>query len=92
MPANAKVVLEYGPYEACGIVEYRTSRLEGLENQLSLKGHTVVKRQIKDWNSVRLIVNGEVVYTCNINDMDYGGDGALDPICLNALQAVDNAY
>lgn len=92
MPVNASVTLEFGPYEACGTVEYRTSRLQGLENQLSLKGHTVQEKRIKDWNAVRLIVNGETVFTCNINNMDYGGDGALDPICLNAVQAVENAY
>ena len=34
MPANAKVVIQYGPYEACGIVVHRTARLEGMESML----------------------------------------------------------
>ena len=92
MPENASVTLEYGPYEACGIVDYRDSRLQGLETQLTRKGHNVNRKKTKDWNVVRLIVNGELVFNCNIKDLDYGGDGELDELCKNAVIAVDNAY
>ena len=92
MPENASVILEYGPYEACGVVEYRESRLQGLETQLSRKGHSVSRNQTKDWDVVRLLVNGEIVFTCNIKDLDFGGDGILDELCQAAVVAVDNAY
>ena len=92
MPENALVTVEYGPYEACGVVEYRTSRLQGLETQLTRKGHQVVRKEIKDWNVVRLIVNGEIVFNCKIQDLDYGGDGELDKLCLDAVSCVDDAY
>ena len=92
MPEHASVLLEYGPYEACGLVEYRDSRLQGLETQLTRKGHTVIRRVTKDWNVLRLIVNGELVFSCNIKDLDYGGDGELDLLCTNAVRAVDEAY
>lgn len=28
--------------------------------------------EIPDWNSVELVVNGETVFRCNINDLDFG--------------------
>lgn len=34
MPQYAKVQIHYGPYEAAGIVEHRTSRLEGLQSKI----------------------------------------------------------
>ena len=33
MPVHARVQIHYGPYEACGIVEYRTARLEGMQSK-----------------------------------------------------------
>ena len=92
MPEHANVTLEYGPYEACGVVEYRDSRLQGLETQLTRKGHAVARRLTKDWDVVRLVVNGELVFSCNIKDLDYGGDGELDRLCIDAVRAVDVAY
>ncbi|KAG8135228.1 hypothetical protein E2320_008270, partial [Naja naja] len=55
-------------------------------------GHQVVLQQIPDWNDVQLIVNGETVFQCNINDLDFGGDGKLDPLCQEAREAVLKAY
>ncbi|XP_039272787.2 UPF0728 protein-like [Styela clava] len=92
MPKNAHVVVQYGPYEACGVVESRTSRLAGLEAQLTSNGHTIELQEVPDWNVVRLIVNGENVYKCDIKELDYGGDGKLDPLCLQAVAAVLKAY
>ena len=34
MPANSIVSLHYGPYDSCGVVEYKTERLEGLQSEL----------------------------------------------------------
>ena len=31
MPAKAEVFIQYGPYNALGVVDHRTSRLEGLQ-------------------------------------------------------------
>ncbi|CAH1246537.1 C10orf53 [Branchiostoma lanceolatum] len=92
MPANAKVTIRYGKYEACGTVEYREDRLDGLQAVLKADGHQVELKQIEDWNVVELIVNGETVYTCKIKELDFGGDGQLDPLCAEALQAVQTAY
>lgn len=33
MPANANVVIEYGPYRSNGIVDYRDDRLLGLQGK-----------------------------------------------------------
>lgn len=32
MPLNANVIIEYGPYNSNGIVEYRLERLTGLQS------------------------------------------------------------
>nr|KAG5714868.1 hypothetical protein BaRGS_000356 [Batillaria attramentaria] len=92
MPANAKVEIHYGPYEACGIVEHRTARLEGLQTVLKGAGHTVKLTCIKDWNVVEAWVNGELVFKCDIRKLDYGGDGELDPLCAEMAKAVKKAF
>nr|XP_060622832.1 UPF0728 protein C10orf53 homolog [Anolis sagrei ordinatus] len=92
MPKNALVTIRYGPYRSCGLVEHRTFRLEGLQAVLKADGHSIILEEIPDWNEVQLIVNGETVFQCNINDLDFGGEGVLDPLCQEARKAVLNAY
>ncbi|XP_069124698.1 UPF0728 protein-like [Argopecten irradians] len=92
MPQNAKVTVFFGPYEACGCVKHYTSRLEGLETSLMKEGHEVEFEEMSDWDCVELWVNGEKVYTCKIQDLDYGSDGILDENVQNAVKAVENAY
>ncbi|KAG5831157.1 UPF0728 protein C10orf53 homolog [Anguilla rostrata] len=92
MPPNSLVIVRYGPYESCGTVEYRTFRLEGLEAALTEDGHRCVLEKIQDWNKVELVVNGECVFACNIRDLEFGGDGRLDPLCQDAKSAVKDAY
>uniref|UniRef100_A0ACB8F830 Uncharacterized protein n=1 Tax=Sphaerodactylus townsendi TaxID=933632 RepID=A0ACB8F830_9SAUR len=77
MPENALVTLRYGPYRSCGVVEHRTFRLQGLQAVLQEDGHQVVLEEIPDWNDVQLIVNGELVFQCNINDLDFGPRGRV---------------
>ncbi|XP_070288075.1 UPF0728 protein C10orf53 homolog [Myotis yumanensis] len=93
MPKNAVVTLRYGPYSAVGLsVEHRTFRLEGLQAVLAADGHQVTLEKMEDWNVVELKVNEEVVFHCNIKDLEFGGDGKLDPLCQEARIAVLNAY
>ncbi|XP_005883179.1 PREDICTED: UPF0728 protein C10orf53 homolog [Myotis brandtii] len=93
MPKNAVVTLRYGPYSAVGLsVEHRTFRLEGLQAVLAADGHQVTLEKMEDWNVVELKVNEEVVFHCNIKDLELGGDGKLDPLCQEARIAVLNAY
>ncbi|XP_064594629.1 UPF0728 protein-like [Liolophura sinensis] len=92
MPSNAKVFIHYGPYEACGLVHHRKTRLEGLDTVLTQDGHTVEKVEVPDRNVVQLWVNGEMVFSCDIRDLDYGGDGDLDELCHKARDAVQKAF
>jgi hypothetical protein len=39
---------------------------------LTKDGHTVVLVKIQDRNSVEITVNGENIFQCDINDLDYG--------------------
>ncbi|XP_072138153.1 UPF0728 protein C10orf53 homolog isoform X2 [Mobula birostris] len=71
MPLSRKVTIRYGPYESCGVVDYRTSRLIGLKTMLEANGHSWIEEQSLDWNIVELVVNGEIVFTCNITDLDF---------------------
>ncbi|XP_012519314.1 PREDICTED: UPF0728 protein C10orf53 homolog [Propithecus coquereli] len=92
MSRNAVVVLRYGPYSAVGLaVEHRTFRLEGLQAVLASDGHEVILAKTEDWNVVELMVNEEVVFRCHIKDLEFGGDGKLDPLCEKARIAVLNA-
>ncbi|XP_076980478.1 UPF0728 protein C10orf53 homolog isoform X1 [Tamandua tetradactyla] len=93
MPKDAVVYLRYGPYSAVGLsVEHRTFRLEGLQAVLMRDGHEVILEKIENWNVVELVLNGEVVFWCNIKDLEFGGDGKLDPLCEEARLAVLKAY
>ncbi|KAM9197208.1 UPF0728 protein C10orf53 homolog [Trichechus inunguis] len=93
MPENAVVFMRYGPYSALGLsVEHRTFRLQGLQAVLTADGHQVILEKIDDWNVVELVVNEDVVFRCNINDLEFGGDGKLDPLCEQARIAVLDAY
>uniref|UniRef100_A0A3B1K5I3 Chromosome 10 open reading frame 53 n=1 Tax=Astyanax mexicanus TaxID=7994 RepID=A0A3B1K5I3_ASTMX len=92
MPQNSLVIIRYGPYESCGVVEYRTFRLDGLRAALKACGYSPVLEKTPEWNQVELVVNGEIVYKCSIKDLEFGGDGKLDPRCQEATQAVKSAY
>lgn len=35
MPSNASVIIEYGPYNSQGIIEYKIERLQGLQSKLN---------------------------------------------------------
>ncbi|KAG2462831.1 CJ053 protein, partial [Polypterus senegalus] len=72
MPEKSVVFVRYGPYESCGTVEHRTSRLEGLQAMLTADGHHCVLEKLQEWNKVELIVNGEIVFQCNITHLDFG--------------------
>ncbi|XP_051837839.1 UPF0728 protein C10orf53 homolog [Antechinus flavipes] len=93
MPQNALVYVRYGPYRALNLtVEHRTFRLQGLLSVLHNSGHHVILQRIQDWDALELIVNGEVVFQCKISELDFGGDGKLDPLCERARLAVLHAY
>ncbi|XP_003930039.1 UPF0728 protein C10orf53 homolog [Saimiri boliviensis] len=93
MPKNSVVILRYGPYSAAGLsVEHHTFRLQGLQAVLAKDGHKVILEKIEDWNVVELMVNEDVVFHCDIKDLEFGGDGTLDPLCEKARIAVLNAY
>ncbi|KAK2098293.1 hypothetical protein P7K49_023744 [Saguinus oedipus] len=73
MPKNSVVILRYGPYSAAGLsVEHHTFRLQGLQAVLTKDGHKVILEKIEDWNVVELMVNEDVVFHCNIKDLEFG--------------------
>ncbi|XP_075071345.1 UPF0728 protein C10orf53 homolog [Mixophyes fleayi] len=93
MPEKALVIVRFGPYlTGNGVVESRVSRLQGMRAVLASDGHSVILEEISDRDIVELTVNGETVFNCNIKDLDFGGDGKLDPLCEQARQAVLQAY
>ncbi|CAN0164393.1 unnamed protein product [Bubo scandiacus] len=59
---------------------------------LQADGHQLILEEIPDWNAVELVINVETVFHCNINDLDFGIDGELDPLCDGARKAVLSAY
>ncbi|XP_026209603.1 UPF0728 protein C10orf53 homolog [Anabas testudineus] len=92
MPVSAQVTLCYGPYESSGVVQHRTVRLQGLQAALRARGHRCVLEETSDWNLVELVVSGELVFRCHIKQLHFGGDGKLDPVCKQAVTAVEDAY
>ncbi|XP_036980727.1 UPF0728 protein C10orf53 homolog isoform X2 [Acanthopagrus latus] len=92
MPASARVTLCYGPYESNGAVGHRAFRLQGLQAALRARGHQCVLEETRERNVVELVVSGEVVFSCHIKQLQFGGDGQLDPVCREAVAAVENAH
>ncbi|XP_077113311.1 UPF0728 protein C10orf53 homolog [Ranitomeya variabilis] len=93
MPEKASVTVRFGPYmNGSGIVQHGVSRLRGLRAVLACDGHKVFLEEIPDRDTVELMVNGEIVFHCNIKELDFGGDGKLDPLCEQAKHAVLKAY
>ncbi|KPP60928.1 UPF0728 protein C10orf53-like [Scleropages formosus] len=82
MPLNCLVIVRYGPYESCGVVEHRTFRLDGLKGVAALEeaGHRCVFEESPDWNTMELLVNGECVYAGNIKDMDFDKFLKISPL------------
>jgi len=92
MPNNAKVIISYGPYDACSLIEHRTNRLRGLINQLESNGHSVTLKEVSFRDACSLTVNGENVFNCNITHLDFGGDGLLDLLCHDAIKVWGNHF
>ncbi|XP_056385608.1 UPF0728 protein C10orf53 homolog [Hyla sarda] len=93
MPEKALVTVRFGPYmNGSGVVQHGVSRLQGLRAVLVSDGHKVVLEEILDRDTVELMVNGEIIFQCNIKELDFGGDGKLDPLCEEARHAVLKAY
>ncbi|XP_034007701.1 UPF0728 protein C10orf53 homolog [Trematomus bernacchii] len=92
MPKNTRVILCHGPYESNGVVAHRNFRLQGLLAALTAHEHQCVLEETWEWNMVKLVVNGQVVFSCNTKQLEFGGDGQLDPVCRKAVAAVENAY
>uniref|UniRef100_A0A3Q3SWE6 Chromosome 10 open reading frame 53 n=1 Tax=Mastacembelus armatus TaxID=205130 RepID=A0A3Q3SWE6_9TELE len=89
MPINARVTLCHGPYESNGIVEHRTFRLRGLQAALRARGYRCVLEETQEWNQVELVVNGELVFRCHIKQLEFGGDGKLDPTTTRHLNKIN---
>ncbi|XP_037637623.1 UPF0728 protein C10orf53 homolog [Sebastes umbrosus] len=92
MPENARVTLCHGPYESNGVVAHRNFRLQGLLATLGARGHQCILAETLEWNVVELVVNGELVFSCDVKQLEFGGDGQLDHVCTEAVTAVENAY
>jgi hypothetical protein len=64
-----------------------------LSAYLEAKGHKVIElKQAKNWNNLTLYVNGENIFKCNLNELEFGGDGQLDPVVVHAEELVKNAF
>ncbi|XP_041261047.1 UPF0728 protein C10orf53 homolog [Onychostruthus taczanowskii] len=58
---------------------------------LKADGHHLIPEVVTNWDAVDLVVNREMAFHCNIYELDFGGDGKLDPLCEEARKAVLNA-
>lgn len=60
---------------------------------LEKRGHKVIEmKRVKYWNNVNIIVNEQKVFNCDINDLEFAGDGEIDPLVIQAEKEILNAY
>ena len=64
-----------------------------IKEYIESKGHKVIElRQAKNWNNVQVIVNEQNVFKCKLNELEFGGDGQLDHLAIEAEQLIQKAY
>lgn len=49
-------------------------------------------KKAKNWNNVEVVVNEISVFKCQLNELEFGGDGQLDPLVIKAEKSVKEAY
>lgn len=54
---------------------------------LTEDGHQITLEEVEDQNIVELLVNGEVVFHCNIQDLEFGEAIGTLPTLLGLLWA-----
>lgn len=63
------------------------------QEYLERKGHKVIElKKVKNWNNINIIVNEQEVFKCDINDLEFAGDGEIDPLVIQAEKEITNAY
>ena len=64
-----------------------------LKEFLEAKGHSIAElRQATNWNNVQVIVNEQTIFKCKLDDLEFGGDGELDPVVNTIESLVTKAY
>ena len=60
---------------------------------MKAKGHRIIElKKAKNWNNLEVFVNGESVFKCKLNELEFGGDGELDPMVIQAEKLVHEAF
>ena len=60
---------------------------------MKAKGHRIIElRKAKNWNNLEIFVNGESIFKCKLNELEFGGDGELDPMVIQAEKLVHEAF
>ena len=60
---------------------------------LKTKGHRIIDfRKAKNWNNLEIFVNGESIYNCKLSQLEFGGDGELDPMVIEAERLISKAF
>jgi len=84
------VLLQYGPYTFHGVTDFRMERIEGLLKILQKVGATVTLVASTDHvDRVSLWYMDHVIFSCKVTDLNHGGDGETDRLCLDAAKAFD---
>jgi len=84
------VLLQYGPYTFHGVTDFRLERVEGLMKILQKVGATVTLVASTDHvDRVNVWYMDHVIFSCKVTDLNHGGDGETDRLCLDAARAFD---
>ncbi|CAH1102604.1 unnamed protein product [Psylliodes chrysocephalus] len=89
--ADSVVKIEYGPYEAHGVITHRAQRLYGLIKHLTDLGFEIEIRQMNLLNRLEIIMYKRKIFQCNITNMKFNMISEYDPVCLRAVAAVKEA-
>ncbi|XP_071056984.1 uncharacterized protein [Onthophagus taurus] len=88
---SSYITLNYGPYEAYGIIRHRPQRLHGLVEALTKRNFMVELIQTEHLNRLTIDIYGVTIFRCDIRNLLFNVCADNDVVCLRALDAIEEA-
>ncbi|CAG9860154.1 unnamed protein product [Phyllotreta striolata] len=85
------VRIEYGPYEAHGVIKHRIQRLYGLIRNLVDLGFELDIRKVVLINRLQIIMYNRKIFQCNIKNLKFNMTAEYDLVCQRIVDAVVEA-
>ncbi|XP_057672336.1 cilia- and flagella-associated protein 251-like [Diorhabda carinulata] len=83
--------IDYGPYEAFGVIEHRIQKVRGLLKSLKQLGYDVEVREVSLLNRLEIVMCCRKIFQCDIRNLRFNMEYEDDPVCRKAVAVVEEA-